>query len=236
MSHIETLYLFEALWQDILYVFTKQKLITMRKIILTTIFLSFMAVVAKAQYIGVKGGLNLSNLNIDGVDDENMRFGYHFGAFFNLPISDGFAVQPEVLYSTKGSTASINQDFGLFGEFNSEVKFKLNYIDIPLLAIFRVGDAFEIQAGPYIGFLAGSKVEADGDIDDEFDLDSDNFKNLDFGLTGGIALNFSAVQVGARYNYGLQEIQDSEGAELLIKDATNSYFQVFAALRLGNYD
>src|SRR5690606_20144558 len=108
----------------------------MRKVILTSIVLSLMSVAAHAQYIGIKGGLNLSNLNIDGIDDENMRPGYHVGAFFNLPISDGFAIQPEVLYSTKGTRADYNQDLGVFGEFNAETKFKLDYIDIPILAVF----------------------------------------------------------------------------------------------------
>lgn len=208
----------------------------MRKIILTTIVLSFIAVAAKAQYVGIKGGLNLSNLNIDGVDDENMRLGYHFGAFLNLPISDGFAVQPEVLYSTKGTRANYNQDLGIFGQFNAETKFKLDYIDVPLLAVLRIGDNFEIHAGPYIGFLMSSKWEVTGDVEVEDDLDKDNFKSMDYGLVGGIALNFSALQVGARYNYGLQKIQDSDTADLLLGDAKNSYFQVFAAIRIGNYD
>lgn len=208
----------------------------MKKIILTTVVLTFIAVAAKAQYIGIKGGLNLSNLNIDKVDDDNMRVGYHFGAFFNLPISDGFAVQPEVLYSTKGNKSHYNQDFGIFGELNTDAEFKLDYIDVPLLAVFRIGDAFEIHAGPYIGFLTSAKVDFDGDVDDEFNFDSDNFKNIDYGLVGGIALNFSALQIGARYNYGLQKIQDSNTADLILGDAKNSYFQVFAALRLGNYD
>lgn len=208
----------------------------MKRILFTALILSLISLSARAQYIGIKGGLNLSNLNIDEVDDENMRTGYHFGAYINLPISDGFAIQPEVLYSTKGSEADYNQDLGILGEFNSTTTFKLDYIDVPILAVFKLGDAIEIHAGPYFGFLANSKIEVDGDFDGEDELDSDNFKNLDYGLTGGLAVNFAAIQVGARYNYGLQEIQDSEAAELFLGDAKNSYFQVFAALRLGNYD
>ncbi len=208
----------------------------MKRIFITALFLSIISLSIQAQYIGVKGGLNLSNLNIDEVDDENMRTGYHFGAYINLPISDGFAIQPEVLYSTKGSEGEYNQDLGIFGEFNSTATFKLDYIDVPILAVFKLGDAIELHAGPYFGFLANSKIEVDGDFDGEDDLDSDNFKNLDYGLVGGLAVNFAAIQVGARYNYGLQEVQDSEASELFLGDAKNSYFQVFAALRIGNYD
>ncbi len=191
---------------------------------------------AHAQYIGLKGGLNLSNLNIDDVDDENLRTGYHFGVYLNVPISDAFAFQPEVLYSTKGAEGAYDIDLGPFGDIDGTATFKLNYIDVPLLGVFRLGDIAEIHVGPYVGFLAGSDYEIEGDFEAEDDLDSDNFKNLDFGLVGGFALNFSAIQVGARYNYGLQEVQDSELAETLLGDAKNSYIQVFAALRLGSYD
>lgn len=208
----------------------------MRKIILMTFVLGLFTVAAKAQYLGIKGGMNLSNLNIDDVDDENMRVGYHFGAFFNLPISDAFAVQPEVLYSTKGAKADYNIDLGLLGSVDGNAQIKLDYIDVPLLGVFRVGDNFELHVGPYIGFLTNSKYKFEGAAEAEGDLDSDSFKNMDYGLVGGLALNFSALQVGARYSYGLQKIQDSSAAKALLGDAKNSYFQVFAAIRIGNYD
>ena len=208
----------------------------MRKIIIMTFALGLIAFTAKAQYLGLKGGMNLSNLNIDEVDDENMRVGYHFGAYVNVPISDAFAVQPEVLYSTKGSKADYDIDLGLLGSVNGNAQIHLDYIDIPLLGVFRVGDNFELHLGPYIGFLANSKYKFEGDSEGEGDLDSDHFKNMDYGLVGGLALNFSALQVGARYNYGLQKIEDSSTAKALLGDAKNSYFQVFAAIRLGNYD
>ena len=211
----------------------------MKKIILTTFVLSIMAFSANAQYLGLKGGLNLSNLNVDDVDSKNMRTGYHFGAYLNVPLSDAFAFQPEVLYSTKGSTLEKNYNFaGIDGTGTAELK--IDYIDVPLLGVFRVGDALELHIGPYIGFLANSSysLEIDGDLDGEYtdDIDSDQLKNLDYGLIGGVALNFAALQVGARYNYGLQKIEDSTTADAIFGDAKNSYFQVFAALRIGNYD
>lgn len=210
----------------------------MRKIILMTFALGIMAVGAKAQYVGIKGGLNLSNLRLSDVDDENMRVGYHFGAYLNFPISDGFALQPEVLYSTKGSKAEYDYDLGLFGNVKGNAQIKLDYIDIPLLGVFRIGDNFELHAGPYFGFLANSSYKFEGTIDSDGsnDIDSDSFKNLDYGLVGGFAININALQIGARYNYGLQKVQDSDFAKALLGDAKNSYFQVFAAIRIGNYN
>lgn len=207
----------------------------MKKTFFTTLVLGLLAISANAQYFGIKGGLNFSNLYIDEADDNNLRTGYHVGAYINLPITQGFAVQPEVLYSTKGSKSHYNVDLGPFGELNQDVTTKLDYIDIPLLAVFKLGDLAEIHLGPYFGFLASSKAEFEGEFDGSDDIDTDNFKGLDYGISGGFAINLTALQIGARYNYGLQEIQDSDLADALYGDAKNSYFQVFAALRFGDY-
>lgn len=204
----------------------------MKNTFLIVALIGFFATAANAQYVGIKGGLNLSNLSFgDEVTDNNMRVGYHFGAYLHLPVSDGFGFQPEVLYSTKGATAQYDILF-----FQGENSFNLNYIDVPLIGVFKLGDAAEIHLGPYIGFLMNSSVDTEGDFGDgEEDLDRDNFKSVDFGLAGGFAINFSALQVGARYNYGLQKIENSDAAKQLLGDATHSYFQLFAAFRLGAY-
>jgi len=208
----------------------------MKNTFLIVALLGFFATTANAQYVGIKGGLNLSNLSFgDEVTDNNMRFGYHFGGYLHLPVSDGFGFQPEVLYSTKGASADYEYDvLGIQGEGSSS--FNLNYLDVPLLGVFKFGDVAEIHLGPYIGFLMNSSVSTEGDLGDgQEDLDRDNFKSVDFGLAGGLAFNFSALQLGARYNYGLQKIENSDAAKAILGDATNSYIQVFAALRLGAY-
>lgn len=208
----------------------------MKKVILMSFAACLLTLAGKAQYLGIKGGLDLSNLNVDKVDDENMRVGYHFGAFFNLPISDAFAIQPEVLYATKGAKMDYKQDLGIFGSIEGNAQLHLDYIDIPILAVFRLGDNFELNVGPYFGFLANSKYKFEGSFDADGDINNDKFKNLDYGLVGGLAINIDAIQLGARYNYGLQKIQDSDIADMLFKDAQNSYFQIFAAIRIGSYD
>lgn len=186
------------------------------------------------QIVGLKGGLNLANLSFSDAD-EKLRAGYHFGGYLSLPVGELLSIQPEVLYSARGSRATYSADFLGF-EIDGETTFKLDYIDVPILAVIHLGDAVQIEAGPYVGFLANSGVETDGDLGDgEVDFDNDSFKKLDYGLAGGLALNFNALQIGARYMYGLQEVQDSNDAELFLGEAKNRAFQVFAALRIG-YD
>jgi len=187
------------------------------------------------QFIGVKGGLNISNLSISDGDVDN-RFAYHFGGYFNLPVGELLSIQPEVLYSARGASSTYDADVLGF-DIEGESTFKLNYIDVPILAVIHLGDALQIEAGPYVGFLANSSFETEGDLGDfDSDIDNDSFKNLDYGLTGGLAVNLGALQVGARYMHGLQEIQDSDGAELFLGDAKNRVIQVYGALRIGDYD
>ncbi|MEQ9438976.1 MAG: porin family protein [Cyclobacteriaceae bacterium] len=188
------------------------------------------SLIAQDARTGIKGGLNVSNLYIDDVSDENLRPGFHLGVFTQLPISDFFVIQPEVLYSTKGARATYDVNVV---DLEGEYKFNLNYVDIPVLATFKLGEAADIQVGPYISYLISANVSTDGDIiDGSEELNRDSFKRIDYGLSAGFTLNFDAISVGTRYNYGLAQIADSNGAELALGDAKNSVAQIFLALNL----
>lgn len=177
---------------------------------------------------GIKGGLNLSNLYIDDVEDENVRTGFHAGIFTQLMITPAFGIQPELNYSTKGAKAEYDV-LGLKGEN----KFNLGYLDMPVLATFKLGDDADIHFGPYFGYLVGVSTSTEGDFGDGYEeLDRDDYKKWDYGLAGGLALNFNPVSIGLRYNYGLNKIADSDEAENLIGDAKNSVAQVYVAFNM----
>ena len=179
--------------------------------------------------VGIKGGLNVTNLWTDEVTDDNPRYGFHLGVYTQLFESDVFAIQPEILFSTKGAKFEDDSD-----DFDGSLDFNLNYLDIPILAVFKLGDAAEIHVGPYFGYLLSAKSNIDGDIDfDEDDIDRDNFKAWDYGISAGIGFNVGAVQLGARYNYGLQEIADSDFAQAVLGDAKNSNAQVFISFNFN---
>lgn len=178
---------------------------------------------------GVKGGLNVSNLYVDDVDDENARFGFNVGFYGQVLSSDVFAIQPELLFSTKGS--KIEYGGGLFDQ---TTKYNLSYLDLPVLAVFKLGKSAEIHIGPYASYLLDANISHDGDLGSGVDdIDKDHLKSFDVGLSGGFGLNFGSVQVGARYNYGLTKLADSDAAELLIGDSKNSVAQLYLALDLN---
>ena len=178
---------------------------------------------------GIKGGLNVSNLYIDDVDDENARYGFNVGVYGQIFSSDVFAIQPELLFSTKGTKAEYGGNI-----FDQTIKFNLSYLDLPVLAVFKLGESAEIHVGPYVSYLLNANISHDGDLGSGVDdLDKDNFKSFDYGLSGGFGLNFGQIQVGARYNYGLAKIADDNDAEIFLDDSKNSVAQLYVALNLA---
>jgi hypothetical protein len=180
---------------------------------------------------GIKGGVNFSNLIVDDAHDRNGRVGFHAGVYGQLFSSRAFAIQPEVNFSTKGNRVERTA-----GVIDQETTINLSYIDIPVLAVFKLGRAAEIHAGAYWAYLVGANVDADGDLVNEFTrVDRDNFDDWDYGLVGGLGINLGkGAQLGARYNYGLNEIAESRGARALLgRNSKNQVAQIYIAFNLA---
>src|SRR6188768_2290103 len=133
---------------------------------------------------GVKGGFNVSNLYTDGVLDENARVGFHAGVFGQPIASESVALQLELLYSTRGSTKVYHVPV------DQTVQYDLEYLDLPVLAVFKVGKILEFHAGGYASYLVGAKIKYHGDLTDGTnEIDRDHLKSFDYGLTGGVGFN-----------------------------------------------
>ncbi|UQD56280.1 porin family protein [Flavobacterium sp. K5-23] len=190
----------------------------MKKVILTAVALFTILFVngqdKKDMSFGVKAGLNVSSINNideDGVDS-NSLIGFHVGFFGEFMVSDKFAIQPELLYSTQG----VELEF--LGEKGD---LKLDYINIPVLGKYYVSDAFSLEAGPQIGFLVSAKANSGGVEEDV----KDELKSTDVSLAFGANYTISKnIMIGARYNLGLTRLQEnlSPGE----KDFKNSVFQI----------
>jgi hypothetical protein len=177
--------------------------------------------------IGFKGGLNFSNFRVDDIEDNNVKAGLNLGLFAKMPVSPAVAIQPELLYSSKGSKIEYNNVLQGEGEY----RFNFNYLELPVLGVFSLGDHFNIQAGPYVSYLTSVNIkdmEEDGSIQGAKDLNEKNFNRLDYGLTAGIGVDFSGFVAGVRYTYGLNEVADSGNlAGQLLNNSKNSNATVF---------
>jgi hypothetical protein len=183
---------------------------------------------SKNPSFGIKGGFTLSNLYIDTeeLDDENAREGVHVGLFSQFMLSDAFGIQPEFLFSQKGSEGTYTSPI------DQSVNFKINYIDIPFLLVLKPIEILELHAGPNFGVLLNSNVEFSGIIDGISEIDREHLKTLDYGVAAGFAIAIGNIMAGVRYNLGLQELADSDASRLLLGDSKHSYGQIYLAIKL----
>ncbi len=201
--------------------------LTLFVILFICIFLNYKATAQDYQpRIGIKGGMNISNLYVNDVDDESARIGYHVGLFAKMPITSFFAIQPELLYSAKGASA----EGGFLG---SEYDFNLNYVDLPILAVVNLGPNVNIHGGPYIAYLIGGSFDTDSSVGGtSSDINIDNFNRFDYGVAVGIGFEFGAVSLGARYNLGLNGVGNSGVPGEFMQDSKNQVGQLYIALGL----
>ncbi|WP_130733575.1 porin family protein [Flavobacterium sp. J27] len=183
---------------------------------------------------GVKGGVNFSNMYTDDVDDENVLTSFNAGVYAKLPLSDAIAIQPELLYSRKGAELVYNNALA-----EGTAKFKLNYIELPVLLKVNITNSFNIHAGPYLAYLVDAQVTNEtesGTFDFEDNYNNDDFNKFDYGLSAGVGLDFEAIGIGLRYNYGLQTVgkeREFAGTTYTIPDGKNSNLSLYLALRLN---
>jgi hypothetical protein len=182
---------------------------------------------------GVKGGFNMSNFlsDDDEATDENILYGFNAGVYATLPISNFVAIQPEVLFTTRGSELEYDTELG-----SGNTKFKLNYIEVPLLVRVNITKNFNLQAGGYASYLVSSKVTGDGAIDFEEEIDTDDLNKFDAGIVAGVGVDFSPISIGVRYNYGLTTIGKERtiaGETYRFPDAKNSNLSVYLSYKLN---
>ncbi|MFT6798868.1 MAG: hypothetical protein ACJAWA_000991 [Nonlabens sp.] len=173
----------------------------MKKLLLSAAFVAFGMGISNAQDIsyGVKAGLNLSNFGGDDEVAEGFEglTSFHIGGFAQIGISDKFMIQPELIYSQQGA-----QD-----EEDSDLKLRINYLNLPIMAKYMVADGFSLELGPQVGFAISRKI-TDGDIDVDAD---DEIKALDFGVGVGAGYELpSGLMFSVRYNLGLANLLEDD--------------------------
>lgn len=168
----------------------------MKKFSILTFFVLAAVVSAHAQVgLGIKGGLNFANIDIENADYDS-RTGYHFGAFAEIGLG-GLALQPELLFSAKGAD-----------------DLDLSYLEVPILLKKNFAKVLNVHLGPQFGFLTKAEMN---------DQDHKDFmKSTDVSAVVGAGVNLPLGLVGgARYVYGLSNVWDAQdGSDIEAKNRT----------------
>lgn len=193
---------------------------------LLILFIVFtIATVSNAQTFGLKTGLNLSKIvETDGpfwAQDIKMKSGFHIGVTAEFPISETFAIEPNLLFSTKGFDAHSSFE-GLITTINKD-SYYIYYVEFPINAIFIINLGSVkvlISTGPYLGYaISGrAKLRQFDESDDKpyaineykiviGDKNEDLYiKRFDFGLNMGVSLEIKSISIGTQYGLGLANI------------------------------
>jgi hypothetical protein len=168
----------------------------------------FFAQAAMAQLnFGIKGGANISKIDGRSFKDE-FRYGYHLGGFAEIGLGGKLSIQPEVLfnqYQTKVDTTFGNIYQNAFQDVTSG-NVKLNYLSIPVVLNYKLGNVLSLQAGPQFGVL----MNKDNTL---LENGKQAFQNGDFSLLGGAQINVSKLRFTGRYVVGLNNINDIDNRD-----------------------
>lgn len=153
---------------------------------------------------GVRAGLNISNLDFDpdATFVNQHRNGFAFAAFADFGITDNFSALVELQYSAEGAKAD---------------DLRADYIQMPIMARFGIGDKFTVGIGPMVSLKTWKEQDA--------------FSTFTFSGVGGLEYMITdELFVDARVHYGLSNILDEDLSGNL--EAQNTTFQFGVGLKL----
>ena len=166
--------------------------------------------------LGITAGINSATVGGGDVGDASRRTGLIVGASMVAPVSANVAIEPQVLFTSKGAN---------FDDSSGGGSFTMNYVQVPLLIRVSAGGSGRARpfafAGPAIALKASCDLEGiEGGVStsiscDQLEGDGLKFKSVDYGVIVGVGLAFDVsgrtFSVGARYDHSLAEIDDQSG-------------------------
>jgi hypothetical protein len=210
----------------------------MRKILQLMLLVCLMGITSQsfAQRLGIKAGLNLSNMTFKDneqtySDDFKSLPGFHAGLTAEFMAGNPFSIETGLLYTTKGFKFSEKETF-MGDTYEVEAKRTLHYLEIPLLAKLNVdlGAATLFgTAGPYVAmgiggndkYTAKYNNESNSETEDikwGTDEDKDDLRPLDYGLSFGAGVEIRSIQLGVSYGLGLANISAYRADDDVVKN------------------
>jgi len=176
---------------------------------------------------GITGGANFSTLTSKEWKESDRKVGFYIGILTDIPLTNKFSIQPELLYATYGSDVIVWTVPRL-----TKIEYSFDYIQIPIAGKLDIYRGLSIEIGPSFNFLVREKgyrpwstnvVDIDGNIINQKDIDPHGSKFEFSGLVGiSYKLNKSWV-ASARYIQGLSNPFNSQSRW---ENAKNNAFRI----------
>ena len=198
----------------------------MRNLTLAVLFFASSVFVAKAQgdmSFGVKAGVNISGLVDSDIYGDETKAGWTAGLVIEVPITDKFSIQPEVLYSLQGAKSEYSLPYGINANASKtiETDITLQYVNVPVYAKYYIFDEFSVFLGPQFTFLVDNEIEITETIPliprpSVFKTKDKLNNSKNFGIDASVGLGYKfdfGVFVQGVYNYGFYKIVSYDDAK-----------------------
>jgi hypothetical protein len=194
----------------------------MKKIKLMLVLALFAMVTAVSAQVslGVKGGINMSNLYGDELDNENVKIGFNVGLLADIDFSFNSAIQTGLFFTTKG----YKYDSG-----NLDYTENLMYIQLPVHYAYKIdvtpGTRVVFHAGPYAAYGVGGSRKLDAgelgslEVDKIFGDGMLQYKPFDVGLGLGVGAEFGPILVDLGWDMGLVNISNTSNGNVKNQNA-----------------
>lgn len=174
-------------------------------VIFVATFLCFALPAAGQVAFGLKGGLNLTTLNLEDPEASyDSRAGFHAGVFLRGRFGN-VGLQPELLLFTQQ------------GDFQTALytaRESFTYLSIPVMLKFYPMGGLNLQLGPQFGFLLDGERKYESFVGNLSQDITDYYKNSDVAVSVGAGYDFDfGLGLDLRYNIGVKDINNAADGE-----------------------
>ncbi|MGB3181253.1 MAG: porin family protein [Cyclobacteriaceae bacterium] len=159
---------------------------------------------SKKTIFGLRMGFNYSSLFGGSLDSYDPRVALVRGIYFRIPVAEGIQIEPGFYYSLEGGETSYFD-----GEETFDQTLKLNYVDMPVLVVYQLGDGFFAFAGPEISVNVYNKLETEWD-----EIEPESVEGIkDIGLSAALGFGYefeNKLNLRAMYSRSLTSAFDTE--------------------------
>ena len=200
----------------------------MKKIILSLLLaLPFLAY----GQIGVKAGLNFSNVTNTSSISHSNETGYNIGIFLAPKSKSIFSSKTELILSKQGYNYSTNSLDGTAD---------LLYIMLPTYLCINITRFFQIHVGAQMAYLINAKADSKttSGITSPISDAMQYYNRFDYGLGGGVEIHpFKGLLIGTRMNISLANLySDAASGQIPSFASVNvkqNLFQIYTGWHFG---
>lgn len=163
--------------------------------------------------LGVQLGYNFAKIDSDLGANTVRRRAMHFSVFYQSYLSEKFALQPELQFSSEGW-------------HDDEREATLKFLNLNMVGKYMIAGGLNLNGGIQAGLLLDATIEGN-DLVQTYAIE-ENLKRFNVGAIFGLGYDFGfGLRLGGRYIQGLIDINDGLPVNSKDSEIKTTNFQVY---------